>query len=66
MRDTLTPSEQRIYRLIVEQGASNKEIAACLKRNLNGTKSDVERIRDKLGIKSRAKMIVSYWKEKAK
>jgi DNA-binding NarL/FixJ family response regulator len=62
--DKITPSEWRIYNLIVNEGLTDLELATRLHRTKRGTTEQVKRLRKKLKFSSKLKMVVAYWKAK--
>lgn len=63
--DKVTPSEWRIYNLIVNEGLTDLELATRLHRTKRGTTEQVKRLRKKLKFSSKLKMVVAHWKAKS-
>ena len=59
----LTPAEQRIYRLIVEQGLRDREIAKETGLSLRTVKWTIHQLLQKKGAASRLDLAVKHWQK---
>jgi DNA-binding CsgD family transcriptional regulator len=56
---SLTPTEERVARLVAE-GRTNKEVAAALFMSVNTVQGNLRRIYQKLGVRSRSELTAKY------
>lgn len=61
----LTPTEARVYRILVEEGIRDRELAKRVGYSIGGLRTCIHRILEKKGAISRLQLVVQHWKAKA-
>lgn len=57
----LTPAEARIYRLIVERGLRDQEIAKEIGYTVGSVRQAATRVLEKVGVQSRVQLVVWHY-----
>jgi DNA-binding NarL/FixJ family response regulator len=61
----LTETEQKVFKLIVTKGFSDRELSEKTGKSLRAIKFHVQSVLHKLSAGTRSKLIVKYWRSAA-